>query len=179
MPSWRARCWACGVLAVLSGASITCLVASPNSPPAAATPLPSAAVDPSCQALSRRTRALHALVLSSRPRPSPESESTSMAITAAAASSSSMSSQPMWQRREVAGWADEHGSALLMGGQTSDQFGSGLHYPKHPLSPAALKLKYMCSHCGVLKKARGTSARRPPKKWKGSSARAVVKRTRK
>ena len=133
VPSWRARCWACGVLAVLSGASITCLVASPNSSPAAATPLPSAAVDPSCQALSRRTRALHALVLSSRPRPSPESESTSMAITAAAASSSSMSSQPMWQRREVAGWADEHGSALLMGGQTSDQFGSGLHYPKHPL----------------------------------------------
>ena len=132
VPSWRARCWACGVLAVLSGASITCLVASPNSPPAAATPLPSAAVDPSCQALSRRTRALHALVLSSRPRPSPESESTSMAITAAAASSSSMSSQPMWQRREVAGWADEHGSALLMGGQTSDQFGSGLHYPRHP-----------------------------------------------
>ena len=115
MPSWRARCSACGVLAVLSGASITCLVASPNSPPAAATPLPSAAVDPSCQALSRRTRALHALVLSSRPRPSPEFESTSMAITAAAASSSSMSSQPMWQRREVAGLADEHGSTLLMG----------------------------------------------------------------
>ena len=44
--------------------------------------------------------------------------------------------------------------------------------------PAALKRKYMCSHCGVLKKGH-VCPKATPKKRKGSSARAVVKRMRK
>ena len=44
--------------------------------------------------------------------------------------------------------------------------------------PAALKRKYMCGHCGVLKKGH-VCPKAPPKKRKGSSARAVVKRMRK
>ena len=42
--------------------------------------------------------------------------------------------------------------------------------------PAALKRKYMCSHCGVLKKEHVCPKATQPKKRKGSSARAVVKR---
>ena len=44
--------------------------------------------------------------------------------------------------------------------------------------PAALKRKYMCSHCGVLKKGH-VCPKATPKKRKGSSVRAVVKRARK
>ena len=44
--------------------------------------------------------------------------------------------------------------------------------------PAALKRKYMCGHCGVLKKGH-VCPKATPKKRKGSSARAVVKRARK
>ena len=44
--------------------------------------------------------------------------------------------------------------------------------------PAALKRKYMCSHCGVLKKGH-VCPKATPKKLKGSSVRAVVKRMRK
>ena len=44
--------------------------------------------------------------------------------------------------------------------------------------PAALKRKYMCSHCGVLKKGH-VCPKATPKKRKGSSVRAVVKRMRK
>jgi hypothetical protein len=43
---------------------------------------------------------------------------------------------------------------------------------------AALKRNYMCSHCGVLKKGH-VCPKATPKKRKGSSARAVVKRARK
>ena len=45
--------------------------------------------------------------------------------------------------------------------------------------PAALKRKYMCSHCGVLKKGHVCPKATQPKKRKGSSVRAVVKRARK
>ena len=41
--------------------------------------------------------------------------------------------------------------------------------------PAALKRKYMCDHCGVLKKGH-VCPKATPKKRKGSSVRAVVKR---
>ena len=44
--------------------------------------------------------------------------------------------------------------------------------------PAALKRKYMCGHCGVLKKGH-VCPKATPKKRKGSSVRAVVKRMRK
>jgi hypothetical protein len=44
--------------------------------------------------------------------------------------------------------------------------------------PAALKRKYMCGHCGVLKKGH-VCPKATPKKRKGSSVRAVVKRARK
>ena len=44
--------------------------------------------------------------------------------------------------------------------------------------PAALKRKYMCSHCGVFKKGH-VCPKATPKKRKGSSVRAVVKRARK
>ena len=44
--------------------------------------------------------------------------------------------------------------------------------------PAALKRKYMCGHCGVLKKGH-VCPKATPKKRKGLSARAVVKRMRK
>ena len=44
--------------------------------------------------------------------------------------------------------------------------------------PAALKRKYMCAHCGVLKKGH-VCPKATPKKRKGSSVRAVVKRMRK
>ena len=45
--------------------------------------------------------------------------------------------------------------------------------------PAALKRKYMCSHCGVPKKGHVCPKVTQPKKRKGSSARAAVKRMRK
>ena len=45
--------------------------------------------------------------------------------------------------------------------------------------PAALKRKYMCSHCGVLKKGHVCPKATQRKKRKGSSARAAVKRMRK
>jgi hypothetical protein len=45
--------------------------------------------------------------------------------------------------------------------------------------PAALKRKYMCAHCGVLKKGHVCPKTTQSKKRKGSSARAVVKRMRK
>ena len=45
--------------------------------------------------------------------------------------------------------------------------------------PAALKRKYMCGHCGVLKKGHVCPKATQRKKRKGSSARAVVKRARK
>ena len=44
--------------------------------------------------------------------------------------------------------------------------------------PAALKRKYMCGHCGVLKKGH-VCPKATPKKRKGTSARAAVKRMRK
>jgi hypothetical protein len=44
--------------------------------------------------------------------------------------------------------------------------------------PAALKRKYMCAHCGVFKKGH-VCPKATPKKRKGSSVRAVVKRMRK
>ena len=44
--------------------------------------------------------------------------------------------------------------------------------------PAALKRKYMCGHCGVPKKGH-VCPKATPKKRKGSSVRAVVKRARK
>ena len=44
--------------------------------------------------------------------------------------------------------------------------------------PAALKRKYMCGHCGVLKKGH-VCPKATPNKRKGLSARAVVKRKRK
>jgi hypothetical protein len=44
--------------------------------------------------------------------------------------------------------------------------------------PAALKRKYLCGHCGVLKKGH-VCPKATPKKRKGSSVRAVVKRMRK
>ena len=44
--------------------------------------------------------------------------------------------------------------------------------------PAALKRKYMCGHCGVFKKGH-VCPKATPKKRKGSSVRAVVKRARK
>ena len=45
--------------------------------------------------------------------------------------------------------------------------------------PAALKRKYMCGHCGVLKKGHVCPKATQRKKRKGSSARAAVKRMRK
>jgi hypothetical protein len=45
--------------------------------------------------------------------------------------------------------------------------------------PAALKRKYMCAHCGVLKKGHVCPKATQSKKRKGSSVRAVVKRARK
>ena len=45
--------------------------------------------------------------------------------------------------------------------------------------PTALKRKYMCGHCGVLKKGHVCPKAPQPKKRKGTSVRAVVKRARK
>ena len=75
------------------------------------------------------------------------------------------------------GFASPHTGRRVLHGSSGSSRGSQ-HHNATAVPPAALKRKYMCSHCGVLKKGH-VCPKATPKKRKGSSVRAVVKRARK